>query len=160
MSLISLKSFWRDLSETGSSLHLHPFTHVPCSWGEGNGNPLEYSCLENPVDREPGGLLSIGSHRVRHNWVTSLSCTGEGNGNLLQYSCLENPRDRETWWAAVYGVTQSWTQAKQLSSSSSKAYSSWTTTFWKAVVRRLGSHWKRHSQTLKWVYFKSTVINH
>ena len=49
----------------------------------------------------------------------SLSCIGEGNGNPLQCSCLENPRDRGTWWAAVYGVTQSWTRLKQLSSSSS-----------------------------------------
>ncbi|KAM7227727.1 hypothetical protein CapIbe_021424, partial [Capra ibex] len=39
----------------------------------------------------------------------SLSCIGEGNGNPLQGSCLENPRDGEAWWAAVYGVTQSWT---------------------------------------------------
>ena len=37
-----------------------------------------------------------------------------GNGNPLQCSCLENPRDREAWWAAVYGVTQSWTRLKQL----------------------------------------------
>ena len=44
---------------------------------------------------------------------------GEGNGNPLPYSCLENPIDGEAWWAAVYGVTQSWTQLKQLSSSSS-----------------------------------------
>ena len=49
----------------------------------------------------------------------SLSCTGEGNGNPLQCSCLENPRDRGAWWAAVYGVTQSRTRLKQLSSSSS-----------------------------------------
>ena len=35
-----------------------------------------------------------------------------------QCSCLENPRDGEAWWAAVYGVTQSWTRLKQLSSSS------------------------------------------
>ena len=49
----------------------------------------------------------------------SLSCIGEGNGNPLQYSCLENPRDRGAWWAAVYGVAQSRTQLKQLSSSSS-----------------------------------------
>ena len=34
---------------------------------------------------------------------------GKGNGNTLQYSCLENPRDRGAWWAAVYGVAQSWT---------------------------------------------------
>ena len=47
---------------------------------------------------------------------------GEGNGNPLQYSCLENPMDRGAWWAAVYGVAQSWTQLKQLSSSSSIQY--------------------------------------
>ena len=47
----------------------------------------------------------------------SLSCIGEGNGNPLQCSCLENPRDGGTWWAAVYGVTQSRTGLKQLSSS-------------------------------------------
>ena len=50
----------------------------------------------------------------------SLSCIGEGNGNPLQCSCLENPRDRGAWWAAVYGVTQSWTRLKRLSSSSSR----------------------------------------
>ena len=45
--------------------------------------------------------------------------TGEGNGNPLQYSCLENPRDEGAWWAAVYGVAQSQTRLKRLSSSSS-----------------------------------------
>ena len=49
----------------------------------------------------------------------SLSCIGEGNGNPLQCSCLENPSDGGAWWAAVYGVTQSWTRLKRLSSSSS-----------------------------------------
>ena len=48
----------------------------------------------------------------------SLSCIGEGNGNPLQCSCLENPRDRGAWWAAVYGVAQSQTWLKWLSSSS------------------------------------------
>ena len=48
-----------------------------------------------------------------------LSYTGEGNGNPLQCSCLENPRDGEAWWAAVYGVAQSRTRLKRLSSSSS-----------------------------------------
>ena len=46
-----------------------------------------------------------------HAWI------GERNGNPLQYSCLENPRDGGTWWAAIYGVTQSWTWLKWLSSS-------------------------------------------
>ena len=50
----------------------------------------------------------------------SLSCIGEGNGNPLQCSCLENPRDGGAWWAAVYGVAQSQTRLKRLSSSSSK----------------------------------------
>ena len=44
---------------------------------------------------------------------------GGGNGNPLQYSCLENPRDRGAWWAAIYGVAQSQTRLKRLSSSSS-----------------------------------------
>ena len=45
----------------------------------------------------------------------------EGNGSPLQYSCLENPRDGEAWWAAIYGVAQSQTRLKQLSSSSSSS---------------------------------------
>ena len=48
----------------------------------------------------------------------SLSCIGEGNGNPLQCYSLENPRDSGAWWAAVYGVAQSWTRLKRLSSSS------------------------------------------
>ena len=127
-----------------------------------------------PGTGEPGGLLSMESHRVRHDWSDlaaaaascigrrrqwhptpvlspgkshgwrslvgcspwgceesdtterlhfhfSLACIGEGNGNPLQCSCLENPRDRGTWLAAVYGVTQSQTRLKRLSSSSSSS---------------------------------------
>ena len=51
----------------------------------------------------------------------SLSCIGEGNGNPLQCSCLENPRDGGAWWAAIYGVAQSRTRLKQLSSGSSSS---------------------------------------
>ena len=50
----------------------------------------------------------------------SLSHNGEGNGNPLQCSCLENPRDGRAWWAAVYGVAQSQTRLKRLSSSNIK----------------------------------------
>ena len=122
-----------------------------------------------PWTEEPGGLQSLGSLTVRHDWATSLSlftfmhwrrkwqptpvflpgeshgrrslvgcspwgreesdttewlhfpfslsCTGEGNGNPLQCSCLENTRDGRAWWAAIYGVTQSRTRLKRLSSS-------------------------------------------
>ena len=52
----------------------------------------------------------------------SLSCIGDGNGNPLQYSCLEYPRDGEAWWAAVYGVAQSRTRLKRLTSSSNTTY--------------------------------------
>ena len=74
-----------------------------------------------PWMEEPGRLQSMGSLRVRHDWATSLSlsCIGEGNGNPLQCSCLENPRGGWAWWAAVYGVTQSRTWLKWVSSSSS-----------------------------------------
>ena len=138
--------------------------------GEGNGTPLQYSFLENPMDRGAWWAAVHGSLRVGHDWATllslftvmhwrrkwqptpvflpgetqrqrslagcrlwgrtesdtteqlhfhfSLSCTEEGNGNPLHYSCLENPRDGGAWWAAVYGVTQSQTRLKRLSSSS------------------------------------------
>ena len=51
---------------------------------------------------------------------SSLSCIGEGYGNQPQCSCLENPRDGGAWWAAIYGVTQSQTWLKWLTSSSSR----------------------------------------
>ena len=75
-----------------------------------------------PWAEEPGGLQSMGSLRVGHDFDFSLSCIGEGNGNPLQCSCLENPRDRGAWWAAIYGVAQSRTRLKRLSSSSRYLY--------------------------------------
>ena len=78
---------------------------------------------KTPWMEEPGGLQSTGSLRVGHDRATSLhfslACILEGNGNPLQCSSLENPRDGEAWWAAVYGVAQSRTRLKWLSSSSS-----------------------------------------
>jgi len=74
-----------------------------------------------PWTEEPGRLQSMGSlESDTTEWLPfhfSLSCIGEGNGNPLQCSCLENPRDRGARWAAVYGVAQSQTRRKQLSSS-------------------------------------------
>ena len=91
--------------------------------GEGNATPLQYSCLGNSHGRRslvgysPWGCEESDTTERLH-FHFSLSCTGEGNGNPLQCSCLENPRDRGAWWAAVFGVAQSRTQLKQLSSSS------------------------------------------
>ena len=162
---------------------------------EGNGNPLQYSCMENPMDR---GAWQATVHGVTKNWTWmkwqhacmflekglpnslswepwltvliyswiasfwrrqwhptpvllpgkshgqrglvgcspwgceesdrtkqlhfhfSRSCIGEGIGNPLWCSCLENPRDGGAWWAAFYGVIQSQTRLKRLSSSSWK----------------------------------------
>ena len=64
-------------------------------------------------------LVSAPELRAQAHFDFSLSCIGGGNGNPFQCSCLENPMDRGAWWAAVYGVAQSWTQLKRLSSSSS-----------------------------------------
>ena len=83
-----------------------------------------YSCLEkshgqrslvgcSPWGREESDMTE------RLHFDFSLSCIGKGNGNPLHCSCLENPRDGGAWWAAVYGVAQSWTWLKWLSSSSS-----------------------------------------
>ena len=90
------------------------------SSGEGNGNPLQYSCLENPVDRGAwwAAVHRVTQSRTRLKRLSMHACIGEGNNSPLQCSCLENPRDRGAWWAVVYGVTQSWTRLKRLSSSS------------------------------------------
>ena len=104
------------------------------SSGEGNGNPLQYSCLENPRDR---GACWAAVYGVAQSWtrlkrLSSSSSSsgkesackagdmgpipgsgrshGEGNGNPLQYSCLENSMDREAWQATVHGVTKSRTR--------------------------------------------------
>ena len=63
-----------------------------------------------------GGKESDTTERL--HFYFSLLCIG-GNGNPLQCSCLDNPKDSGAWWAAVYGVAQSWTRLKRLSSSSS-----------------------------------------
>ena len=88
------------------------------SLGRRSGNPLQYSCLENPMD---GGAWLVGCNpwgrkeldmTEQLHFHFSLSCIGEGNGHPLQYSCLENPRDGGAWWATIYGVAQSWTLLK------------------------------------------------
>ena len=59
------------------------------------------------------------SNLTQHSMNISRWLRGEGNGNLLQCSCLENSRVGGAWWAAIYGVAQSRTRLKRLSSSSS-----------------------------------------
>ena len=82
------------------------------SLGEGNGTPLQYSCLENPMD---GGAWWAAVHGVAKSQTRLSDFTFTFHFHALekemathsQCSCLENPRDSRAWWAAVYGVTQS-----------------------------------------------------
>ena len=98
------------------------YWHLLCSWhptlallpGRSHGWRSLVSC--SPWGREESNTTE------RLHLHFSLSCIGEGNGNPLQCSCLENPRDGGAWWAAVYGVAQSQTRLKRLSSSGSIDY--------------------------------------
>ena len=65
-------------------------------------------------------LIYVYMYLFYFHFSPSSKCVGEGNGNPFHYSCLENPRDGGAWWAAVYGVPQSWIRLKRLSSSSNK----------------------------------------
>ena len=88
-----------------------------------------------------------------------LSCIGEGNGNPLQCSCLDNPRDGGAWWAAVYGVAQSWTRLKRLNSSSSMLLTSspvllvllMVNIFWVEKLSRYFPIMKKWVSDLKWL---------
>ena len=90
--------------------------------GEGNGTPTPVLLpgkshgRRSLVGCSPWGCKESDMTEWLH-FHFSLSCIGEGNGNPLQCSCLENPRDGGAWWAAVYGVAQSRTRQKWLSSS-------------------------------------------
>ena len=68
------------------------------------------------LDEAQAGIMIAGGNIINLRYAH-----GEGNGNPLQYSCPENPRDRGAWWAAIYGIAQSRTRLKQLSSSSSSS---------------------------------------
>ena len=96
------------------------FSFLRLLQGEGSGNTLQYSCLENPRDRGAwwAAVHRVAQSRTRLKQPSMHACIGEGSGNPLQCSSLENPRDGGAGWAAVYGVTQSWTRLKRLSSSS------------------------------------------
>ena len=103
--------------DSTASLSLFTFMHWRRKW--------QPTPVFLPGESQGWGSL-VGCHLWgRTEWDTterlhfhfSLSCTGKGNGNPLQCSCLENPRDGGAWWAAVYGVAQSWTRLKRVNSS-------------------------------------------
>ena len=114
----------RTHTHTHTHTHIHPYLlNSAYSWrrqwqptpvllpGKSHGQ-------RSLVDCSPWGHEELDTTEQLH-FHFSPSCIGEGNGNPLQCSCLENPRDGGAWWAAVYGVAQSRTRLKRLSSSSS-----------------------------------------
>ena len=130
-SLVGCSSLGPQKDRT-EQLHFH--FSLSCI-GEGNGNPLQYSCLENPRDGEPGGLTSMGSRRVGHYWSDlAAAAAGKIEGRWRCYRIRqwdgmietmdmslskfwEIVWDREAWHAAVHGVTKNQT-----------GLSNWTTT--------------------------------
>ena len=104
------------------ALSLLPFL-VPVS-GEGHGNTLQDSCLENSVDRRAwwAAVHGVAQSQTRLKQLSMHACIEEGNGNPLQCSCLENPGTEEPSGLpcmADVQLAQSWTRLKRLSSSSS-----------------------------------------
>ena len=85
--------------------------------GEGNGTPLQYSCLENPMD---GGARWAAVHGIAKSQTRLSDFTFTFHFHALEKEtathssvlCLENPRDGAAWWASVYGVAQSRTRLK------------------------------------------------
>ena len=96
------------------------------TWGEGNGNPLHNSCLGTPWTKEPGGLLSISSHRVGHNW-SDLACTHAMEKEMAIDATVLAWRTsgREEPGELLSMGLQSWTWLKRLSSNSSSSKLTW-----------------------------------
>ena len=74
------------------------------------------------------------------------------NGTQLQYSCLENPRDGGASWAAIYGVAQSWTWLKRLSSSSSRTLNNTIYYYHWSIANSFSSHQISSVQSLSRVW--------
>ena len=70
----------------------------------------------NEVVKNYGFKITVGVGGGREDPEGGDICILIADGSPLQCSCLENPGDGGAWWAAVYGVAQSWTRLKQLSS--------------------------------------------
>ena len=129
--------------------------------GEGNGYPLQYSCLENSMDRGTWWVIVHGSQRVRH-YSLRVRHTGQlaflgafqvalviknppanagsikdrdgGHGNPFQYSCLETPMDRGAWWGTVHRVAKSLRGLKWMSRHTVDAWKGKETFFSRALL--------------------------
>ena len=103
-SLVGCSPWGREESDMTERLHLH--FSLSCI-GEGNGNPLQCSCLENPRDREPGGLPSMGSHRVGHDWRDLAAASVHKNWNVA-YMCELWQKVVITFWPLLAYMCELW----------------------------------------------------
>ena len=86
-SLVGCSPWGREESDTTECLHFH--FSLSCI-GEGNGNPLQCSCWRIPGTGEPGGLPSMGLHRVGHDWSDLAAAAGVlGLGKTLRKTELQ-----------------------------------------------------------------------
>ena len=109
--------------------------------------------LQPIIQREVSQKESNKYHILTH------ICIGEGNGSPLQYSCLENPRDGGAWWAAVYGVAQSRTRLKRLSSSRKLLYNIGSSTRCSVMTQR-GRMGERDGRLgREWIYIHIYLIH-
>ena len=129
-----MQNLWSSLKHVGSSFLTRNWTRAPCTGGEGSGTPLQYSCLEGPMDggawwaavhgvvksrtrlsnftftfhfhalekemathssvlawripgtEEPGGLQSMGSHRVGHDWSNAAAAAAISSSSGSSWS--------------------------------------------------------------------------
>ena len=119
-------------------------------FGEGNGTPLQYSCLENPMD---GGAWKAAVHGVPEGQTRLSDFTFTFHFQALEKEMATHSRflpgetqGRGAWWAAVSGVTQSWTRLKRLSSSSRKG-NYLVLNFFLTIVMRHIQHTHTHTHT-------------
>ena len=122
-SLVGCSPWGREVGhDWATSLSLFTFMHWRRKWQPTPAFlPRESQGWRSLVGCRLWGRTELDTTEWLH-FHFSLSGTGEGNGNPLQCSCLENPRDGGAWWAAIYGVPQSQTRPKRLSSSSSRLF--------------------------------------
>ena len=109
-----------------------------------------------PWMEETDGLQSMGSQRVRYDWETSLSLFTfmhwRRKWQPTPVFLLENPRDGGEWRAAIYGVAQSWTRLKRLSSSSSSSSST--------LAILIGVWWYLNLQFPNDIWFGASIHDH
>ena len=75
--------------ESDSTERLHFHFSLSCI-GEGKGNPLQCSCLENPRDGKPGGLPSMGSHKLGHDCSNLAAAAAAAAYRVLKWNTASN----------------------------------------------------------------------